>query len=145
VKVLLDANIYFALIEDPRFLPRHQSALARAAPRTWLSSVVLFELLQGARGDLGRARVRRAVRQLENVGRVIAPGEGDWIDAAIAQGRIWDDHPSLRSKELQNDLLIACTARRIGATVVTQNTRDYAVIRPYVSHVAVPVEALAAV
>jgi len=41
------------------------------------------------------------------------------------QSRIWDEHPSLRTKSLQNDLLLACSARRIGATVVTENLSDF--------------------
>jgi len=62
VNFLLDTNIYFAAIHDDGFVDRHRDALLRIARRTFLSSVVRAELLQGAKGDLGRARVSRATR-----------------------------------------------------------------------------------
>ena len=69
---LLDANIYFAAIHDPRFLARHRDYLLRLGPRTFLSSVVRAELLQGAKGELGRARVNRATRHLERADCVVS-------------------------------------------------------------------------
>lgn len=140
---LLDTNIYFHILHDPAYLARYRAALLRVAPQTFLSSVVRFELVQGARGDLARARVGKAVEPLERAGRVIAPTHADWTQAGIIQGRICDDHPSLRTKTLQNDLLIAYTARRIGAIVITENTADFDLIRRYVPHPALSMQELA--
>jgi len=134
VKYLLDTNIYFAAIYDPAFLPRYQDYLRRIAPRTYLSSVVRYELLQGAKGDLARARISRATQQLERVGRVVSPTHDDWVRAGRIQGKLWDEQPSLRAKKLQNDILIACTARRIGAAIVTENIADFVLVRRYLAH-----------
>ncbi|MBN8614820.1 MAG: hypothetical protein J0L92_29745, partial [Deltaproteobacteria bacterium] len=49
------------LLCDPAFLLRFGPLLETLAPATFLSSVVVAELLQGARGEPGRARVRRAL------------------------------------------------------------------------------------
>lgn len=140
---LLDTNIYFHILHDPAYLARYRAALLRVAPQAFLSSVVRLELVQGARGDLARARVGKAVEPLERAGRVIAPTHADWTQAGIIQGRIWDDHPSLRTKTLQNDLLIVYTARRIGAIVITENTADFDLIRRYVPHRALGMQELA--
>jgi predicted nucleic acid-binding protein len=140
---LLDTNVYFHTLHDPTYLARYRSALLQIGPQTFLSSVVRCELVQGARGDVGRARVGKAVEPLERAGRVVAPTHADWTHAGVVQGRLWDDHPSLRNKGLQNDLLIVCTARRIGAIVITENTRDFDTIRPYVPHHALTMQGLA--
>jgi predicted nucleic acid-binding protein len=100
-------------------------------------------LLQGARGDLGRARVRNATRTLEKTERVVAPTHADWDTSGALQGRIWDEHPSLRTKSLQNDLLLACSARRIGATVVTENLSDFRLIGRQLPHRACSMAMLA--
>ena len=134
MKYLLDTNIYFDTLHDPAYLARYRVALLQITPQTLLSSVVRLELVQGARGDIARSRVGEALEPLERVGRVIAPSHADWTQAGVAQGRIWDDHPSLRTKALQNDILIVCTARRIGAVVITENKADFDVIQRYLPH-----------
>ena len=134
MKYLLDTNIYFDTLHDPAYLARYRVALLQITPQTLLSSVVRLELAQGARGDIARSRVGEALEPLERVGRVIAPSHADWTQAGVAQGRIWDDHPSLRTKALQNDILIVCTARRIGAVVITENKADFDVIQRYLPH-----------
>jgi len=143
VNFLFDANIYFAAIHDRRFLVRHRDDLLRIGPRTFLSSIVRAELPQGAKGELGRARVNRATRNLERAGRVVAPTHDDWITAGTIQGRIWDDDASLRSKRLLHDILIVCTARRIGAIVITENAGDFEIIRGYLVHRAVSMTEIA--
>lgn len=144
MKVLLDTNVYFAAIHERQYLERYRSVLLRLAPSTFLSSVVRYELLQGARGEIGRGRITRATRALERTGRVVAPTHDDWVRAGMAQSRLWDDHPKLRTKHLQNDILIACAARRIGALIVTENLRDFALIRPLIPHQTLSIEDIAA-
>lgn len=143
MRYVLDTNIYFHTLHDRAYLARYRPALLQVTPQTFLSSVVRLELAQGARGDIARARVGKAVEPLERAGRMIAPTHSDWTQAGTVQGRIWDDHPRLRTKPLQNDLLIVCTARRIGAIVVTENTGDFDIIRAYLPHHALGMQELA--
>jgi predicted nucleic acid-binding protein len=143
VKFVFDTNVYFGLVFDAELARVSRPIVERIAPRTYLSSVVLAELLQGARGDLARHRLRRALGSLERGGRVVAPSHDDWVAAARAQGRIWDRAPHLRKKTLLHDALIASSARRIGATVVTENVADFALIRAHVDHRAVTLAELA--
>jgi predicted nucleic acid-binding protein len=144
VKVVLDTNIYFALLYTPGYLDRYRETVHRLGPRLHLSSVVRSELLRGARGDSGRRAVARALRGLERAGRTVAPTHEDWIAAGRVQGEIWDEHPELRSKILQNDILIICSARRAGALIVTENLADFAIVRGYLPHTAVSIAQLTA-
>src|SRR5262245_50566132 len=99
----------------------------------YLSSVVRAELTQGARGVLGRRLVSRLLRALERTGRVVTPTHNDWIEASTIQSRVWDSAPRLRTKSLLHDLLIAKSARRIGACVVTADLEDFEIINEWVS------------
>jgi predicted nucleic acid-binding protein len=139
VKYILDTNVYFAALRKEQATTALRELLSGLMPNVWLSSVVLYELLSGARGDLGRAAIGSFTRPLVRVGRVVAPSDSDWLDAGTAQSRIWDLVPSLRTKRLQNDLLIACSSRKIGAAVVTENAADFRVIGRYVPHVALSI------
>ncbi len=143
MKILLDTNIYVAVIHEPGYLERYQRVLVRTGPSMYLSSVVRFELLQGARGEIGRAKVNRATRHLERTGRVVTPSHEDWVRAGTVQGRLWDDHPALRTKSFQDDILVAGTARRIGALLITENTADFDLIRPFVPHHAASMDEVA--
>ena len=136
MKYLFDTNVYVALLTERGLIEQVTPLLRRLLPATYLSSVVHFELLRGAHGEMGRARVSRATRSLERTGRVIAPTREDWVVSGTVQSRIWDEHPSQRMKDLQNDLLIVSGARRIGALVVTENVRDFELIRRYLPHAA---------
>ena len=134
MKLLFDTNVYFRLLYERDALDRYRPVLAEIAPRLYLSSVVRFELIQGARGQLGRARIRRATRAIERAGRIVVPLHSDWDLAGEIQGRIWDEHRNLANDSLQNDLLIACSALRIGAIVITENTADFTLIRRHLVH-----------
>jgi predicted nucleic acid-binding protein len=48
-----------------------------------------------------------------------------WEIRRIGDARAWEIH---KRREFQNDALIALTAARHGATVVTTNTRDFALL-----------------
>jgi predicted nucleic acid-binding protein len=133
VKVVLDTNVYVTLLQDRGELTRRRDLLARILTQTGWSGVVFHELLAGARGDLGRASVRRALASLERVGRVFAPDAKDWTLAGLIRGQIWEQRRDLRSKALANDILLACSSARIGAFVVTNNSRDFSLIRGYLA------------
>jgi predicted nucleic acid-binding protein len=88
------------------------------------SSVVLSELRRGARTSAARRRVS-ALYKLAAI--QWAPNAEDWWRAgdliwAIGDAHDWD---IAKRREFQNETLIALTARRHGATVVTRNRGDF--------------------
>jgi predicted nucleic acid-binding protein len=88
------------------------------------SSVVLSELRRGARTAAARRRVS-ALHQ--NAAIQWAPTAEDWWSAGELVRKIGDanDWDVAKRREFQNDALIALTARRHGATIVTRNRRDF--------------------
>jgi predicted nucleic acid-binding protein len=88
------------------------------------SSVVLSELRRGAR----TLQSRRLVEELRRLSKIQwAPDTADWwktgvIIQKIGDTRNWDRR---KRQEFQNDALIALSAQRYGATVITANRLDF--------------------
>jgi predicted nucleic acid-binding protein len=92
------------------------------------SAVVLSELRRGARGR----EAERLVDALFELATVRwEPSVADWWEAGrlvrnIGDRQGWDIN---KRRDFQNDALIALTARRHGATVVTANYSDFELLR----------------
>jgi predicted nucleic acid-binding protein len=92
------------------------------------SAVVFSELRRGAR----KRNAERLVANLFELATVRwEPSVVDWWEAGrlvrnIGDKQDWDIH---ERREFQNDALIALTARRHGATVVTTNSSDFELLR----------------
>jgi predicted nucleic acid-binding protein len=96
--------------------------------RIYLSSIVLLELYTGAH-DAAQIQwidnhLRLPFRARE---RIVSPMVNDYTRAGqiLAELQRTKGYDLRKSYGLQNDVLIALTARRIGATVITKNRRDY--------------------
>jgi predicted nucleic acid-binding protein len=92
------------------------------------SAVVLSELRRGARGRDAELMVA-SLFELATVRW--EPSVADWWEAgrlvrSIGDKQGWDIH---KRRDFQNDALIALTARRHGATVVTTNSSDFELLR----------------
>lgn len=111
-----ERGLYDELLESVRkaFIVRH-------------SAVVLSELRRGAR----TRAAERTVAKLHALARdPWTPMQNDWWEAGRLIRTLGDAHDWDRSKrrDFQNDTLIALTARRHGATVVTANHEDFALL-----------------
>jgi predicted nucleic acid-binding protein len=130
---LLDTAIYIDVWESDR----HQTALAslRRGAIIRHSAVVLSELYRGAR----TATALKRVLELYRLARPCwVPDEGDWHAAGrvLRQLGIRDGWEGGRLSQAQNDALIALTARKYGATVVTTNRRDFEILASYIRFAA---------
>ncbi len=99
------------------------------------SAVVLSELRRGARGR-DAERLVAALYELATVRW--EPTGSDWWEAGRLVRNIGDDnHWDInKRRDFQNDALIALTARRHGAIVVTVNSSDFALLR---SELGIPI------
>ena len=97
----------------------------------YLSAVVLMELSAGAFSARDRRLVREVKSAFVSVGRILVPTFAVYDDAAEVLRRLQEArHYSLASAYgLVNDVLIALSARSIGATVITQNEIDFSAIQ----------------
>ena len=119
---ILDSDVYIGHWEQGLY--EETLANVRRAYVVRQSAVVLSELRRGARNQ-------RALRLVESLFRLAAvrwePLAIDWWEAGnlirkIGDKRGWEIN---KRREFQNDALIALTARRYGATVVTANHQDF--------------------
>jgi predicted nucleic acid-binding protein len=123
---ILDTNIYIDHWE--RGLYQETLENIRRAYIIRHSAVVLSELRRGARGR----DAERLVTSLFELATVTwEPLARDWWEAGRLVRKIGDKQNwgINKRRDFQNDALIALTARRHGATVVTANSSDFELLR----------------
>jgi predicted nucleic acid-binding protein len=123
---ILDTNVYIDHWERGQYQQTLENL--RRAYIIRHSAVVLSELRRGAR-DREAQRLVAALFELATVRW--EPSVADWWEAgrlvrSIGDKRDWDIN---KRRDFQNDALIALTARRHGATVVTANYADFELLR----------------
>jgi len=125
-RLVIDTNIYI----DWFNAGRHEDILFQRNAVKHLSAVVLMELRAGAFSSADRRLVRRVASAFEKAGRILAPSRNVFDEAGDALRRLHERGFRIEtSHSIVNDVLIALSARSIGATVVTQNERDFKAIR----------------
>lgn len=119
---LLDTSVYIENFRTGRFT--HQ--LLRSGWIIRCSAVVLHELRRGARREIEL----RFVRELTDKIRIITPSERQWLESAEILAKIAHKKgfSPVKLRDLAFDVLIALSAREIGATVVTCNHDDFSEI-----------------
>jgi predicted nucleic acid-binding protein len=119
---VLDTNVYIGFWERGLYDEAITSVGQKFVVR--YSAVVFSELRRGARTLQAR---RRVATLAERATVVWAPLVSDWWEAGRLIQKVGDGQEWERSKrrDFQNDALIALTARRHGATVVTANRLEF--------------------
>jgi len=92
----------------------------------WLSAVVLEELYAGSSGRV-RQSLERMEREFDRMKRILVPNLGDWTETGRVLARLAAKYgyEKIGQGRLANDALIAMSAARIGARVITANERDF--------------------
>lgn len=126
-RLVFDTGLYIDWLNAGR----REELLFRGACVRHLSSVVLLELRAGAVSVRDRRILSELERTFARLGRVLAPpaaafGPAGDVFRALQHRR---GYQIASSASITNDVLIALSARSIGATVVTHNARDYRAIR----------------
>ena len=107
-----------------------------------LSAIVLMELSAGAADTTERKVYEALFRAYQKERRLIVPSDEDWLLTSkilflLAHGRRHFHHGRLKrlppgaSQRLALDVLIAVSARRWKAIVVTENWTDFKAIQRY--------------
>ena len=107
-----------------------------------MSAVVMMELIAGAHDASRRKFYEEICRQYKKSDLLIVPNEDDWLSAAkilflltharryLHKGQL-KRLPAGASQRLALDVLIAVSARRWKAQVVTENWADFKAIQRY--------------
>jgi predicted nucleic acid-binding protein len=129
---LLDSNVYIRAFRDASFGAILQEFHRRTLPRLVLSAVVATELLVGVqRADRERALRRALIEPFRARRRLIVPSWQTWelvarVDQSLRKRSA--NRPRLEQRSFLHDMLIAATARELGATVITDNVDDFTLI-----------------
>ncbi len=120
---IIDTSVY---IDNLRF-SRFQKELLELKFVVRISAVVLAELWKGARSK----EMIRAVEYLTTNLRIIAPNEREWVESGKIVGRLIRarGYDGRKAREIHFDVLIAMTARKIGAYLITCDVDDFRAIR----------------
>ena len=126
-RVVVDTNLFIDWFNDGR----HDAVLFQRGAVKYLSAVVMMELYAGVSSSADRRLLDRLTRTFVTLDRVLLPTRRVYEEAGhvlrAMQALRGYTVPAIRS--LTNDVLIALSARSIGATVVTQNARDFLAIQ----------------
>jgi predicted nucleic acid-binding protein len=124
---ILDTSVYIDNLRSGRF--KQEILDLKFVVRC--SAVVLAELSRGARSPLMRKLVDDLAKNLH----VVAPNEREWIQSGRIVNRITTakGYDIQKTREIHFDVLIALTARRIGAHLITCNGDDFTAIREYMN------------
>ena len=132
VKIILDTSIYIPFINDG--IENPVIDLRSRKPLSYLCAVVIEELYAGAHDKTSINLLDRLYETFNKIGRLIVPEAADWqrTGKVIAKlGNKYGFEEKFLSK-ITNDVLIALSARKIGAMIVTKNTMDFIRIKEFV-------------
>jgi predicted nucleic acid-binding protein len=131
LKVLLDTNVYITALRSEADRSDFRATFYPLLPATVLSAVVAYELSVSAADRTTRELLGEFVAPMERTGRVATPTFADWTSAGEIVSAILKKDRGYRSKlpSLLNDILIALSARRSGAEVLTYNGDDFRLIK----------------
>lgn len=130
---VIDTNLYIAALRSDEANRALADFQRRFAPFLYQHSAVAQEILAGARDEAGYRDFHEDwVEPFETLGRVFTPSHAAWTRAALILTRLVQ--VGARSaggftRGFLNDCLIAASARETGFTLVTADTRDFALIR----------------
>ena len=132
VKVIFDTSIYIPFINQGIEYPAIELNIGK--PIIYMSAVVIEELYAGAFDNASIKLLDRMYDTFEGIGRLAAPAASDWqragkVIAKLNQKYGFEDKYLAK---IANDVLIALSARQIGAIIVTNNTKDFLRIKEFV-------------
>lgn len=131
--ILLDTNVYLFAMRSDEGADFFERRFVPLVFQTYLSSIVVEELHAGALDAAAIRLVEGHVGALEKAGRLINPTFQDWKEAGKLVANITRKEPGRKPKiqQMLNDILLAFSARRVGADLFTFNRDDFELIRRY--------------
>ena len=135
-KYVLDTNLYVRAFRSTEDAAELEVFCRDFAPAVHLSSIVLHELLVGARGQQKRSEIEDAIAgPLRRTRRILTPSHSAWSSAGSALARL-AEYESIELRKVPKsfvlDVLIAESCREYGTTLVTDNQADFQRIRRFV-------------
>jgi hypothetical protein len=126
-RLVLDTNLYIDWLNAGE----HEESIFQAGTVKFLSAVVMMELSAGAFAACDRRLLSGIFNTFTKLNRILTPTAATYREGGEVLRRLQtaDGYDLGRAHSLANDVLIALSARSIGATVLTQNQRDFLAIQ----------------
>ena len=121
--LLFDTGVYIRLSRREDYLWLREDAAV--FQRTVLTAVVASELYAGTRSQREKRDLDDLCQAHHALGHFSSPPAGAWIDTGVLLRRARGLFGHLDFAVHFRDLLIAVEAARAGATLVTENTKDF--------------------
>ena len=130
-KIVIDTNVYIDFYNTERF--KDILYQKRYPEIVYISSIVIMELLAGAFTRADISIIENLIKTAQKSRKIIPPTQHEYIEAGkiLAKFQSEKGYDFKKNYQLTNDVLIALSARRIGATVFTQNRRDFETIKEF--------------
>ena len=122
--LLFDTGIYIRYSRGEKYLWLGEDA--RIFQRTILSAVVAAELYAGTHSQQEKRAMDELCKAHHALGYFSSPPGSAWIETGILLRRSRSTFGQIDFVSHFRDLLIASEAMRTGATLVTENSRDFA-------------------
>jgi predicted nucleic acid-binding protein len=122
--LLFDTGIYIRFSRGERYHWLGEDA--RIFQRTVLTAVVAAELYAGAHSQQEKRALDELCQSHDALGHFSSPPGSAWIDTGILLRRSRSTSGQMDFASHFRDLLIASEATRTEATLVTENSRDFA-------------------
>jgi predicted nucleic acid-binding protein len=127
-RALLDTNVYIGWMNAGE----HEALVLGPGLVRHMSAVVRMELEAGATTVAARRAVGHLSSAFERTGRLVVPSVSAWKRVGGVLRALRSKGREVRRSSLVHDVLIALTARDIGATVFTNDGSDFTAIRKLV-------------
>lgn len=122
-KAVIDTNIYIDWINKKA----HEEILFSSGRVKYLSAIVLMELYAGAHTSKDKKIVEALEYTFAAAERLLLPAQSTYAEAGEILAKLQKSGHS--NNTLSHDILIALSARQIGATLFTRNKADFHAIR----------------
>ena len=134
VKVIFDTSVYIPFINDGITYPTRELNVDIGKQMLYMSAVVIEELYAGAFDTQSIKLLDTLYKTFKSLNRLLIHEASDWQKAGKVIANIGKKYgfEDIFLSKITNDVLIAVSARRIGALVITNNTKDFSRIKEFV-------------
>ena len=125
-RIVIDTDVYIDWFNNGQ----HEAFVFQRDAVKYLSSIVVMELAAGAFSVGDRKLIRDVISAFRRARRILLPTASIYEDAGEVLRRLQEfrGYSLSAAYGVVNDVLIALSARSIGATVITQNERHFTAI-----------------
>jgi predicted nucleic acid-binding protein len=122
--VVFDTSIYIPYFRREAYRSLIEAQTRRGRNR--LSSVVIQELYTGTRSPTDKRLLDELNRAFTSRGYVVTPEHEEWVLAGQLLNQYCRRHGFLDPRSHVADVLILISALRVGAVLITENVRNFA-------------------